>query len=392
MNDLKINKLINEDNITFIIQGRIDSNNSNDLSEYVFANINENSNVVFDFEKIYYISSAGLRIVLKTQKFVKDFKVINLSSDVYEIFEMTGFSEIIKISKIMREISIEGKTLIGEGFMGKVYRLDPETIIKVYIRNGSLEEINREVSLCKKALILGLPTAIPFDIVKVKEGGYGSIFELLDSVPLNKLLTANPDKLDFYISKSINLLKQINSTDISNQDLPKKKDTAKEWLDYLAKYAIFDEKTLQKLNILIDSIPDTNMLIHGDFHIKNIMVRDDEYLLIDMDTLGVGHPIFEISAFYLSYIGYPAIEPGNTDKFFGVNELTCKKIFDDTFNSIYPNKSQKEKDDIMNKVILFSYMWLAYKTQYFEPNNLTRLNHAKEQVYKLIDKLDTLAL
>ena len=51
---------------------------------------------------------------------------------IFEIFNITGFAEIMEVEKALRKISIENSEKIGEGFYGNIYRLDSETIVKVY--------------------------------------------------------------------------------------------------------------------------------------------------------------------------------------------------------------------------------------------------------------------
>ena len=58
--------------------------------------------------------------------------VINASTEVYDIFDMTGFTKIVNIEKAFPQISTEGCPLIGKGAHGAVYRLAPDTIVKVY--------------------------------------------------------------------------------------------------------------------------------------------------------------------------------------------------------------------------------------------------------------------
>ena len=134
------------------------------------------------------------RIILRLKKNNASLKIINVSSDVYEIFEMTGFSEIMPIEKAYREFSVEGCEIIGQGANGKVYRIDPETIIKVYNNPDSLPDIKRERELARKAFVLGIPTAIPYDVVKVGDG-YGSVFELLNAKSFAKQTGADEEKL-----------------------------------------------------------------------------------------------------------------------------------------------------------------------------------------------------
>lgn len=387
----EINIKVCDNTKVFIFNGAIDSNVTDEIRNFVESNSSSSDSVIFDMEKVPYMSSAGLRVVLKTAKSVKEFEVINASVELYNIFDMVGFTQMIKIKKAMREISIEGKELIGEGYMGKVYRLDPDTIIKVFKRTSDTSDIEREISLAKKAFILGVPTAIPFDIVKVKEGGYGSVFELLKSSSFNKLLINHPEKEDEYIKMYVNIIKTITSIEAKNpSEFPRKINDALTWVNGLKEAKAYDEATLAKLEKLVNTIPESSHLIHGDCHIKNIMMQGDEPFLIDMDTLGVGHIIFELTAIFLTYIGYPDKFPGNVQEFLGISDETAKKLFYSTIDSLYADKSKEERNTIVEKCALFGYMWLTYKTLLFEPENKVRLDNAKEKVMSLIDKYDTL--
>lgn len=375
-----------------VFHGAISSGNAQDVEAALNKYAPFGEGLVFDFADVNLISSVGLRIVLKVAKPLQDFELINAVPEVYEVFDMTGFTQMMKISRAMRVISIEGKDLIGEGYMGRVYRLDPETIIKVYYRNSSIEDIKKEINLAKTALVLGIPTAIPFDVVKVKEGFYGSVFELLNSNCFNKLFIDHPENTDKYVQMYIDLLKEIMAIKIEgDHSLPQKKDAAREWYKYLENDEAFEPAVINKMKALIEGIPDDNHLIHGDYHIKNIMMQGDEPLLIDMDTLGVGHEIFEFTAFFLTYIGYPSTAPGNIKEFLGIEDEVAEKLFFGTVNSVFEDRSQEEKDAIIDKMALLGYFWLTYKTLVFEPENKVRLDHAKAEVLRLVNKVDTLA-
>ena len=142
---------------------------------------------MFDAQELEYISSAGLRMILRIKKTNDNTKVINCNSEVFEVFEITGFSEMMDISKAYRSISVDGCEIIGDGFFGTVYRINPETIVKVYKKPDCLEMVKNEKELARKAFVLGIPTAIPYDIVKVGNS-YGSVFELLDCKSLDTLI------------------------------------------------------------------------------------------------------------------------------------------------------------------------------------------------------------
>ncbi len=96
---IQIKKLSKETVIGVV--GRLDTITAPALEKTINENICEIQNLVIDFKGVEYISSAGLRVLLATQKRIKDvgsMKLINVCEDVMEVFEMTGFADILVIS------------------------------------------------------------------------------------------------------------------------------------------------------------------------------------------------------------------------------------------------------------------------------------------------------
>lgn len=383
---------INNTTLVIFLEGQLSSANADQVTteiEEIRAN-NAHDSLIIDLGKITYVSSAGLRLFLNLRKKEASFKVTNVAPDVYEVFSITGFAEIMTVEKALKVVSIEGKELIGQGYMGKVFRMDPETIIKVNYRVDSIESIQRERELAKKAFVLGVPTAISYDVVKVKEGGFGSMFELITDDSLCGLIKKHPENLDEYIRIYGELLGKINAAEDLTSQLPSKKDTALSWVKDLRNYDVFDKETLDHMEALINEVPEMDNLIHGDFHIKNVMMQNGEALLIDMDTLGRGHPLFELTPMFLTYVGYPSTEPGNLQSFFGISDEQGDKIYKNTLKTFLKTDDMKVINDVVDKTALLGYMWLALKTLMFEPENKVRLNHAVEMVNKLKITVKTL--
>lgn len=197
---------------------------------------------------------------------------------------MTGFTDIIEIKKAFREVSVEGCEIIGKGGHGTVYRLDGDTIIKLYGAKGPLDEIEREISYSKKAFVFGIPTAISFDIVKCGDC-YGVVFELINADTLANRICAEPESFDEYSEKYSALVKKLHETDADTSIFGNIKDLYNKWIDDLKDIYTPDE--IAVLHEVINSIPDSNKFVHGDIHPKNIMVQDGELLFIDihMDIL-----------------------------------------------------------------------------------------------------------
>ena len=337
---------------TIILYRRIDSSNINLVEERLNQELNNyEGDLIIDANELEYISSAGLRVILRLKKEYPNLKIINCNQAVYEIFEMTGFSEMMDIEKGYRNISVDGCEVIGEGAYGIVYRIDPETIVKVYKNPDSINEIIKERERARKAFILGVPTAISYDIVKVGNL-YGSVFELLDAKSFAELLK-NGESINKLVKQSVSILKLIHSIENSNNDLPDKKEEAIEWANYCKDYLPKDISN--KLIKMMKEIPNTNTIIHGDYHIKNILHTEKENLLIDMETLAVGHPILELACSYSIYEGFECLDPKNPENFLGVPQELCRKFIKLTFDYYFDELEENKIEEIINKVKIICY-------------------------------------
>ena len=94
---MKINKNKNGTKLTFEIAGRVDTSTAPQLESAIKEEISGVKELVFDMDKVEYISSAGLRVLLSSQKTMNNqgtMKLINVNDEIMEIFEVTGFSDI----------------------------------------------------------------------------------------------------------------------------------------------------------------------------------------------------------------------------------------------------------------------------------------------------------
>ena len=299
------------------LSGEIDSSNASQIEARINALRQEHpvDSVELDCDGLKYASSAGLRVMLRLIQQTDEVIITNVHPEMYEILDITGFTEMTEVCKAYRVISVDGCEVIGQGANGKVYRIDPDTIVKAYLNPDALPEIHRERELARMAFIAGVPTAIPYDVVRISGGGYGSVFELLNAKTFAKLLIEGDKSLEEVAQMSIDLLKLIHSKTIRSDSLPDMKAAALDWADFLQDY--LPAKQYDRLHALIADVPADDHLIHGDFHIKNIMYQNNEKLLIDMDTLCHGHPIFELSSMYNAYMGFGLINPEETIEFLG---------------------------------------------------------------------------
>ena len=97
---MTITKDINGNGLTLMIDGRIDANTAPQLEAELYNSLDGMANLTLDFKKLTYISSAGLRVLLVAQKQMMKqgtMRVINVCEAVMDVFEMTGFADILTI-------------------------------------------------------------------------------------------------------------------------------------------------------------------------------------------------------------------------------------------------------------------------------------------------------
>jgi len=97
---LNINKTKDDANLMLALEGRLDTSTAPQLEEEINGNIEGITDLKFDFSKLEYISSAGLRVLLSSQKTMNKqgkMTITNVSEEVMEIFDVTGFSDILTI-------------------------------------------------------------------------------------------------------------------------------------------------------------------------------------------------------------------------------------------------------------------------------------------------------
>ena len=99
---MEVTKNLNSTELTVALNGRLDTNSSPEVEKEIFDSIEGVESLIVDLEKTPYTSSAGLRVFLKLQKQMDkvggSFKIINANADIIEIFDITGFADIITIA------------------------------------------------------------------------------------------------------------------------------------------------------------------------------------------------------------------------------------------------------------------------------------------------------
>lgn len=346
--------------------------------------------IILDAENLVYISSLGLRVILKLQKKFKDTPlfILNTSAEVYKIFDDTGFTSLFNVKRKLRYVDTSAFKLIAGGMYGSVYLINEEQILKVFHGIQSENDIQPVISAIRVAFVHGLPTIIPFEIVRT-EKGIGMILELINSEMLSTLIAKNPQNLDKYIEDMIELSKTLANTTFEETTLRSRNEMLKSKLKAAADF--FTPEEFLTVEKYIDAVPKRNTALHGDFHAKNLMMSDDTLMLIDMDEFSLGHPLWDVANLNFIYQAMVHIDKEIADdvfdfgkslpyedfyfKIIGCTFAQAEIIWSKFFNGYFLGYSEEDKSKIL-KLVEF-YANLKFITLLIDICNKLKDSHDK---------------
>ena len=355
------------DGVTLILAGRIDSASSVQASadiDRLLADVPASSQLTCDAERLEYISSSGLRILLGLAKCYKDFRVCEVQPMVYEVLDTTGFTKIMNVERALRQLTLDHCEVIGVGGVGTVYRLDGDTIIKVFREGTTIDEVRREINMSKEAFVMGMPTAISFDVVRVGSQ-YGLVYELLQADTLSACIKREPDRLDEFAKKYADLFHQLHGIEVPDgSSVPNGKEHERQQVQHLRRY--FPQENIDLLLRIVDAIPDGNRLLHLDLQTKNAMVQDGQLMLIDMGEVGYGHPMLDLGHAYSAMVTLV----GDYDKIIGMprelGQALWSRAIDYHLGSLPADVVKLRKAQIEVVSCVRNFSWLALSDSFPE--------------------------
>lgn len=355
--------------MTIALTGHLDTSKVADVKKYIdgkIADLDVSEHLVIECNELEYISSSGLRMFLGIMKKHPNMEVTGVCPEVYNVFEMTGFTRILNVHKVLRKIDISGCKLLGEGGNGAVYRINDEEIVKISKHSQGDEALVKESKQVKEAFLMGVPTVISFDTVDSGNGHKGIVMEALDSDSLGTYLTQNPDRMDAVIPKYVELFRQTNAVQTDSSLF---RDT-KEWLRSLLMLPtrIINDEEAALLSSLLDEVPDSNHFVHFDGHVGNVLMygpQDDRNLmLIDLGDAGTGHPVLEIAGWAFMMLEPEYAEGASTSERItcmsrSMSRDFCRRMLAEMFHVT----DAAELDDLVRKAALVGRLKSAFIAQ-----------------------------
>ena len=290
-----------------------------------------------------------------------------------------------------REVSVEGCKHVGRGAKGDVYRYDDELVIKVYNQNNTYHDVEQEIAMARKSFILGIPTAISFGIVSVGDK-YGAMYELVDSDTISNCIARDASQVETYAKLMAELAHMIHATEVTEADgFPRVMERVQHYIeDGIGRE---DQALAEKVMALLEALPETGTLLHGDFHTGNVFLQRGEPLLIDMDRLATGHPIVELSDMYYFYVLLGEVNPAVVEHFMGFSYDSAKKFFRCFLRHYLGTEDESRLNDVTEKASLIGYSRLIRRIR--KQRRPPDVDHelvcrCVEKIAELTDRLDSL--
>jgi len=352
---------------TILLSGRLDTATSAQASADIDKALKTASGdicLTCDAERLEYISSSGLRILLGLAKRFKNFRITEVQSMVYEVLQTTGFTKIMTVERALRRLSVDGCTVIGVGGVGTVYRLDGDTIIKVFREGTTLDEVRTEITMSKEAFVLGMPTAISFDVVRVGSQ-YGLVYELLDADTLSACIKREPEHIDEFARKYADLFRQLHDIEVPRgSSVPSAIDRERQQICHVRRY--FPQEAVDLMLRIVDAIPEANRLLHLDLQTKNAMVQNGALMLIDMGEVGYGHPMLDMGHAYSAMMTLV----GDYDQIIGMprqlGQALWSRAIDYYLADLPTDVAAKRKAQIEVVSCVRNFSWLALSDSFPE--------------------------
>jgi len=320
------------------LKGRLDIETASRLEDELLSS--NACDIALDFRDCGYVSSAGLRTLLAAHKRQAaaggSLSLKNVPSTVQAVFDVTGLGGVFDWSPKFREISLDGAELISKGAFGDCYRLDPETVVKMYRDGVDPSVAAKEKQFSQAAFLLGVPTAISYDVVSCG-GRTGVVYEMLDAELFSAVIRRDMENLPEHARLLSSLARTLHRIEGDPAVFP---DIKANFRSYIPQMGFFlDDDDIALLLQRLETIPDADTCVHFDLHSSNVMLKGGEPFIIDMGDFSIGSPFFDVG---LATTIYATPEFGVCELATGISQEKGLELFECFIADFFADKPAEE--------------------------------------------------
>ena len=133
-------------------------------------------------------------------------------------------------------------------------------------------------------------------------------------------------------------------------------------------------------------------MLHGDYHTNNVHYANGEAILIDMDTLSTGNPIFEFASIYLAYRGYGEVDKSMVEDFLKLDFETAGYILKKLFDFYFEGKDEAYKEKVLDNAKVIAYTRALRRTIKRLPERTDMIELYRKELIEYTDKAESLAI
>jgi len=305
-----------------------------------------------------YVSSAGLRVFIKMARDAKaqgvSLSFIDVLPNVLHVFDLTGLNQLLDVQPRPREISIDGLEFLSAGVCGQCFRMDEETIVKLYNEGVGREVAEQEKAFARAAFVAGIPTALSYDVVACGSRT-GVVYEMLHAKLFSRVIGADPENVTQYAAQLADIAKNLHQTVGDPAVFPPLKPRLRTHIEEMK--GLLSDSDIAHLLARLERIPEAETLVHFDLHTSNIMIRDGEPLIIDMGDVSRGHPLFDVGLLAMIY-AYP--EGGNCEFVTGMPNDLGRRLYEGFLEAYFADRPPAEREFFLrNEAFLASLRLIA---------------------------------
>ena len=247
-----------------------------------------------------------------------------------------------------RQVSIGSLTPFAKGGTGECYRLDGDTILKLYYEGFPEERVLREKESARTALIAGVPTPISYEMVQAGNRK-GIIYEMIQGKTLAEMIREEPARAAEMGTIFAQIARTLHQAEVKNRNLP---GVTKSIRDAAAKADYLPEASRERVFGLLDELDRYRNYVHGDFHPNNVIMTRDGPMLIDMGGFSIGCPLFDPATTCFSLFESPEAKQGGRSSFNGLNREEARAFWQGFSDEYFGGTADGEEERLMKKIVL----------------------------------------
>lgn len=252
---------------------------------------------ILDFSGVTSVGFEALRYFLNTVKSGFGIRIDNASDEVCALFEDSGVSSFVNISRKPKPLNIEDFEEFGAGFLSRSFNSkDGKSMLKVYGKNYNKLYVPNEKAIARAVTKFGISTPLVGSLYTVDGCPAISFEKIVGKRSFSRIIADEPERLEEIAILFARKCKELHSTQADTSLFP---DREQVYRNAVAQVKELTDEEKAKVTALIDTVPKATTLLHGDLQLGNIiMAPSGETLWIDLNDFSYGNPYFDMGMWY----------------------------------------------------------------------------------------------